>query len=75
LGRKRSRSVAEFQKEQGTVIVQSPKTAKYRDMPREAIATGAADDVLFPEAIAPELRRLISVLRRSAELHRPFGAP
>jgi two-component system, chemotaxis family, CheB/CheR fusion protein len=42
----------------GLTFVQDPKTAAYDSMPRAAIATGAADFVLSPEAIAEELGRL-----------------
>ncbi len=42
----------------GVTIAQEPSTARYDAMPRAAIATGAVDLVLSPEAIATELIRL-----------------
>ena len=42
----------------GLTIAQDPATARYDGMPRAAIATGAVDLVLAPEAIGEELTRL-----------------
>jgi two-component system CheB/CheR fusion protein len=42
----------------GVTIVQEPSTARHDTMPRAAIATGAVDLVLPPEAIGVELVRL-----------------
>ncbi|MGQ9427187.1 CheR family methyltransferase [Gilvimarinus sp. F26214L] len=39
----------------GVTIVQEPGTAKYDGMPRSAIATGAIDMILAPDAIAREI--------------------
>ena len=44
--------------EGGITFAQDTKSAKYSDMPRNAIATGCIDFVLPPEAIARELIRL-----------------
>jgi two-component system chemotaxis response regulator CheB len=50
----------------GTVIVQDPDTADCTGMPRSAIATGAADQVLPPGEIAPALLRLAGVVPAAA---------
>ncbi len=52
--------------EGGTVLVQSPETAGYDGMPRSAIETGLADEVLAPEEMP-------QVLVKYA--HRPHRAP
>lgn len=46
-----SRGVRAIREANGLVIVQSPESAKFDGMPRSAIATGAADLVLPPEAM------------------------
>ena len=43
----------------GTTIVQDPASAERAEMPRSAIATGAADHVLPLEEIAPKLASLV----------------
>jgi two-component system chemotaxis response regulator CheB len=43
----------------GRVLVQSPNTARGMGMPRAAIASGAVDFVLPPEAIGPALVALV----------------
>ncbi|MCR5294426.1 MAG: response regulator [Lachnospiraceae bacterium] len=42
----------------GLIIVQSPESAKFDGMPRNAIATGFVDLVLNPDAIARELSHI-----------------
>ena len=42
----------------GVIIVQSPESAKFDGMPRNAIATGFVDLVLNPEGIAREMRHI-----------------
>jgi two-component system, chemotaxis family, protein-glutamate methylesterase/glutaminase len=42
----------------GVTIVQDPETAEKREMPDAAISTGAADEVLPLERIAPRLQEL-----------------
>ena len=44
----------------GITFAQDEQSAKYHDMPRNAIATGAIDFVLPPEGIARELIRIAS---------------
>ena len=46
-----SRGVRAIREANGLVIVQSPESAKFDGMPRSAIAAGAADLVLPPEAM------------------------
>jgi two-component system chemotaxis response regulator CheB len=45
--------------EGGTVIVQDPATARFRDMPRAAIATGVVDRILPLEQIAPAVVSIV----------------
>ena len=42
----------------GVIIVQSPESAKFDGMPRNAIATGFVDLVLNPDSIAREMRHI-----------------
>ena len=42
----------------GVIIVQSPESAKFDGMPRNAIATGFVDMVLNPDSIAREMRHI-----------------
>ena len=42
----------------GVIIVQSPESAKFDGMPRNAIATGLVDLVLNPDSIAREMRHI-----------------
>ncbi|MHB8603688.1 MAG: chemotaxis protein CheB, partial [Thermoplasmatota archaeon] len=42
----------------GFTFAQTPESAKYREMPRNAIATGVVDFVLDPPAIARELTKI-----------------
>jgi two-component system CheB/CheR fusion protein len=42
----------------GIVLVQEPSTAAFDAMPKAAIATGCADRVLSPQALAAELARI-----------------
>ena len=42
----------------GLIIVQSPESAKFDGMPRNAIATGFVDLVLNPDSIAREMRHI-----------------
>ncbi len=49
------RSVKE---QNGVIIVQSPESAKFDGMPRNAIATGLADLVQNPDAIAKEMEHI-----------------
>ena len=42
----------------GLIIVQSPESAKFDGMPRNAIATGLVDLVLNPDSIAREMRHI-----------------
>ena len=42
----------------GVIIVQSPESAKFDGMPRNAIATGFVDMVLTPDSIAREMRHI-----------------
>jgi two-component system chemotaxis response regulator CheB len=50
--------LARVKRRGGVTIVQDPETAEKRDMPEAAIATGAADEVLPLERIAPRLLEL-----------------
>jgi two-component system, chemotaxis family, CheB/CheR fusion protein len=52
--------VEAIKKHGGIVIVQDPASAKFDGMPHNAIATGAADLILPPNAISEELLSLIS---------------
>ncbi|MCH3942157.1 MAG: chemotaxis protein CheB [Atopobiaceae bacterium] len=47
-----------IKEESGVILVQRPETAKFDGMPRSAIATGFADMVISPEAIAEELTHI-----------------
>ena len=42
----------------GVIIVQTPESAKFDGMPRNAIATGFVDMVLNPDSIAREMRHI-----------------
>jgi two-component system CheB/CheR fusion protein len=46
--------------EGGITFAQTAESAKYTDMPRNAIAAGCVDSVLTPEGIAKELTRIAS---------------
>lgn len=50
-----ARGVEAIKEHGGIVIVQDPHSAQFPSMPQSAIATGCADFVLAPEAIAAEL--------------------
>lgn len=52
----------------GLVLVQSPQSARFDGMPREAIATGLVDFILDPAEMADELTRYIN--SPSSELFR-----
>lgn len=47
-----SRGVQEIRRAGGTVLCESPESAKFTGMPHSAIATGVVDQVLPPEEIA-----------------------
>ena len=44
-----------IKEQNGMIIVQSPESAKFDGMPRNAIGTGFVDLVLKPDSIAKEL--------------------
>ena len=46
----------------GTLIAQDPQTCERPEMPSAAIATGAIDHVLGPDAIAIMLRRAVAAV-------------
>ncbi len=50
-----SRGVQAIKRAGGVVVVQDPATARFDGMPLSAIATGAVDDVVPPEAVGPRL--------------------
>lgn len=50
--------LAEIQAQGGITLVQDETTARYDGMPRSAIASGAADFILPPDAIGKELARI-----------------
>jgi len=52
----------------GTVIVQEPGSAMYPDMPRSAIATGAAEFILPPDEISG---RIADIAGRTCPIHPP----
>ena len=60
-----SEGIKEIKAEGGLVIVQTPNSAEYDGMPHNAIATGAADYILEPSAMA---KRLISINAQRSEL-------
>jgi two-component system, chemotaxis family, CheB/CheR fusion protein len=62
--------VKEIQANDGLVMVQSEKTAKYDGMPASAIATGTADMVLAPEKMPEKLMQYFRH-RRSASDQKP----
>ena len=51
----------------GVIIVQSPESAKFDGMPRNAIATGFADLVQKPDAIAKEMTHIAVSMRDTSE--------
>ena len=53
-----SRGVKEIRRAGGVVFCESPDTAAFNGMPLSALATGAVDQVLGPEAIAQAIARL-----------------
>lgn len=56
----------------GWVMVQDPRTAGFDGMPRNAIATGAANHVLSPEMLAAEVTSIVaSGLGPPPRTHRP----
>jgi two-component system CheB/CheR fusion protein len=59
-----------IQGEGGITFAQSPRSAKFEDMPKSAIASGAVNLALIPEDIAKELAR---VARHQLAL--PIGSP
>jgi two-component system CheB/CheR fusion protein len=50
--------IKSIKEENGLIIVQSPESSRFDGMPRSAIATGFADLVLPPEAIAMEMTHI-----------------
>ena len=54
-----AQGIKEIKAEGGYVIAQSPESAESPIMPKAAIATGAVDAVLTPEAIVPHLLHLL----------------
>jgi len=56
-----------FRQHGGITIAQEPGTSEVSAMPVAAILTGAVDQVLTPEAIAPELQRTAEQFRRSTD--------
>ena len=55
MGRNGSKALKRFKRAGGTIFVQKPGSADFSDMPLAAIATGCADAVLTPSAIADAL--------------------
>lgn len=55
-----SRGVREVRATGGLVVVQSPESAKFDGMPRSAIASGAADLVLPPEAMPDMILKYVA---------------
>lgn len=47
-----------IKEQSGVILIQRPESAKFDGMPRSAIATGFADMVLGPEALAEELTHI-----------------
>ena len=54
-----------IKEQNGVIIVQSPESAKFDGMPRNAISTGFADIVQNPEGIAKEMVHISASLLRS----------
>lgn len=52
--------IRQIKEQNGLVIVQTPETAKFDGMPRNAIATGLVDLVQNPESIAREMAHIAS---------------
>ena len=50
--------IRSIKEQNGVIIVQSPESAKFDGMPRNAIATGFVDLVLSPDAIAREMSHI-----------------
>ena len=48
----------EIKARMGTILVQEPASAKYQDMPRNAVETGLVDFILKPEDMPRQLMRL-----------------
>jgi two-component system, chemotaxis family, protein-glutamate methylesterase/glutaminase len=59
----------------GTTIAQDPASAEYGEMPSRAIASGAVDEVLPLEAIAPRLTELAKQATRADEIQTPLEGP
>jgi two-component system CheB/CheR fusion protein len=66
--------LAEIQAQGGITVVQDEASARYDGMPRSAIASGAVDFILPPDAIARELARIAQhpsyfTAERAKEVH------
>jgi two-component system CheB/CheR fusion protein len=59
--------VEEMKERGGLVIVQTPESASYDGMPRSAIATGLADEILVPERMPERLVEHVRYLRAPGE--------
>lgn len=61
--------IRSIKEQNGMIIVQTPESAKFDGMPRNAIATGFADLVQNPESIAREMAHIaVSMMDASSKL-------
>ena len=52
--------IRSIKEQNGVIIVQTPESAKFDGMPRNAIATGLADLIQNPDSIAKEMEHIAS---------------
>ncbi len=64
--------IRSIKEQNGVIIVQSPESAKFDGMPRNAIATGFADLIQKPDAIARELGHIAASMM-TAGAHLQFS--
>ena len=61
--------IRSIKEQNGLIIIQSPESAKFDGMPRNAIATGFADLIQKPDSIAKEMAHIAaSMINSSAKL-------
>ena len=58
--------IRSIKEQNGVIIVQSPESAKFDGMPRNAIATGFVDLILNPESIAREMAHISASMTDSS---------